>query len=176
MALVEFIKTPTAKLDYGVAWAGNIISDAITAVTWTIPAGITKVSESFTAIQTSVRLSGGTIGQSYDCNVHITRTSGQEDERTITITIVQYIVLRKFTLRPGAKLDYTPDWVSLYIQDDTISSHSWSAAGLTIVGATNSATVRLLSGAEGTFYVTDHIIMASGQEDDRSLLIAVRDV
>lgn len=177
MALVEFLKTPTAILDYGLAWAGNIVADTITGVTWTIPAGITKVSESLTTTQTNVRLSGGTIGQSYDCKVLITRSpSGQKDPRVIRITIVQYIVLKKYTLRPGAELDYQPDWLSSYAQGDTISSHSWSAGGLTIIGASNAAAVRLSGSNAGLFYATDHIVMTSGQEDDRSLMIRVRDV
>lgn len=174
--MIEFLKTPTAIIDYGLIWTDNLAGDTIASATWTVPAGLTKDGESFTTNQSNVRLRGGTIDTSYNCKCHIATAGGRENERIVTIKVAQYIVVGEVTKRPGAIIDYSLDWLTRYIQSDSIVSHSWSAPGLSIVGASNLVTVRLSGSTIGAFYATDHVVMLSGQEDDRSILVVVRDV
>lgn len=89
--------------------------------------------------------------------------------------------LRTFTKDPDAVLDYTVDWgTDGWLGADTIAAVDWTVpAGLTLDSATNTtttATAWLSGGTVDTDYtVTCHITTAGGREDDRSLLIQVRD-
>ena len=90
MALKKFVKDPNAKLDYTIDWSAWLAAntDTISAATVpTAPAGLTIQSPvTFTATQTTVWISGGTAGSSYDVAVHIVTAGGRQDDRTITIT------------------------------------------------------------------------------------------
>lgn len=95
------LKDPGAILTYGVAFedwlpAGGTLSTG----SWTVPGGITKVSESLNLAPLTVgdrtyaantvalvRLSGGTAGTDYTCTVHITTNTGDEDERSIIVKV-----------------------------------------------------------------------------------------
>jgi hypothetical protein len=82
------------------------------------------------------------------------------------------------TKDPAAKLDYQFDWND-WLVGDTIASSSWVVpAGLTNVNDSFTAqttTIRLSGGTHGVNYeCVNHIITASGQEDDRSITIHVR--
>jgi hypothetical protein len=86
-----FIKDPNAKLDYGVDWIskGYLGTDIIVTGTWSVPTGITKVSESYTSGTCTIWLLGGTVGKSYDLINSITTAAGRLDDRTITILVRQ---------------------------------------------------------------------------------------
>lgn len=90
MAIAKFVKDPGAKLDYVIDWGAWISgSDTINTVT-TVPAvgvasGITVTQATKTNTTTTVWVSGGVAGTSYDVTVHIVTTQLREDERTITI-------------------------------------------------------------------------------------------
>lgn len=82
---------------------------------------------------------------------------------------------------PSAKLDYTLDWSTYLGGADTIASATWTlSAGLTKVAESNtttSATVRISGGtAGGTETASCHVIFSSGQEDERSIEIALQDL
>lgn len=94
MAVATHVKDPSAKLDYALNWTtyltdpeSGALADTISSATWTVPAGLTKVSESNTTTTTTVRISGGTAGTSYEITCHIVLASGQEDERSIAIAV-----------------------------------------------------------------------------------------
>lgn len=83
-----------------------------------------------------------------------------------------------FIKDPDAILDYQIDWND-WLQGDTIASSSYDApAGITVEDDSFTAqttTVRLSGGTHGTDYeLINHIVTASGQEDERSLTIQVR--
>ena len=85
MALEKFIKDPDAVLDYEIDWSDWLVTDTISASTWTADTGLTVDSDSFTDTATTVWLSGGVVGTSYEVVNHIATASGREDDRTIVI-------------------------------------------------------------------------------------------
>jgi hypothetical protein len=82
---------------------------------------------------------------------------------------------------PNEKLDYRFDWGTEYLGADTISSSTWSSTptGLTHVATSNTtttATIRISGGIVGqTYTVTNHVVLASGQEAERSFYLKVVD-
>jgi hypothetical protein len=92
-----FDKDPSAILDYTIDWAAPTaeggpwlgVSETIVESTWTLEAGcgLTAVSDDFSGTATIIRLSGGNIGEWGVIN-HIVTSTSAEDERTLTITVV----------------------------------------------------------------------------------------
>lgn len=91
MATVEkvFTKDPDAKLNYGFDWAteGWLGSDTIASATWTVPTGLTKVSETNTTTTATVVLSGGTVDTDYTVTCRITTAAGLIDDRSLLIQV-----------------------------------------------------------------------------------------
>jgi len=93
------IKDPQdVNLDYPVDWdrlnaasaAGTgrlAASETIVTSTWTVPAGLTKVSDDHTTTVATVWLSGGTEGQDYKCVNHIVTSQAREYDATVTIKV-----------------------------------------------------------------------------------------
>lgn len=90
MSIKKFIKDPSAVLDYTIDWSEWLSSNNDTISNASVPSapsGLTVQSPvTHTATATTVWVSGGTAGTSYDVTVRITTTGGRQDERTITIT------------------------------------------------------------------------------------------
>jgi len=84
---MTFLKDKDAKLDYAVDWTAWLGNDTIDTSTWTVPIGLTKISDSKTTKIATVWLGGGTAGQEYTVTNHIKTVSGREDERSITIHV-----------------------------------------------------------------------------------------
>ena len=61
----------------------------LSAAVWTVPAGITKDSDSLGSDTALVWLSGGTAGSFYTVACKITTTDGREDERSMLILVVE---------------------------------------------------------------------------------------
>lgn len=83
---------------------------------------------------------------------------------------------------PGAVLDYAVDWGAEYLDGDAIASSSFAvepveAGGAVITGMANDfqvATVTVAGGIAGRQYkVTNHVVMASGREDERTIVLRV---
>lgn len=89
MAIKKFTKDPDAVLDYTIDWSAWLAAgDTITAVSAsTNDASLVIDSSSFTTDETTVWLSAGIIGETYDVTVHVTTNGGREDDRTITINM-----------------------------------------------------------------------------------------
>jgi hypothetical protein len=88
--LRTFLKDPSAVLDYSFDWTtdGWIGSDTITGTpTWTVPAGLTKDSQSNTTTVATAVISGGTHGTDYDVACKITTAAGRTDERTFRLQV-----------------------------------------------------------------------------------------
>lgn len=86
--MATFIKDPNASLQYGVSWASWLAAgEQITTSTWIVPAGITGGTQSNTTTAATIRLSGGTAGQSYAITNRISTNQGNTDDRTITIVV-----------------------------------------------------------------------------------------
>lgn len=82
-------KDPDSVLSYGIDWQLWLGAGIILTSAWTVPTGLTKVSESNTDKATAIVLSGGTIGASYDVTNIITTVAGLTDSRTIRIPVAQ---------------------------------------------------------------------------------------
>jgi hypothetical protein len=93
-------KDPSDIADYFWDWGSTSIvaaerflpeSTTITAHTVTVPAGITKVSDSHTDKTVRVRVSGGTAGTNYGLTCLITCSDGQVFESTKTLQVVERV-------------------------------------------------------------------------------------
>lgn len=82
---MTFTKDPDAVLDYAVDWTLWLAGDEIATSDWTVPVGLTKVTDTNTATKATVWLSGGQAGQSYTITNRITTTGGRTEDRSITI-------------------------------------------------------------------------------------------
>lgn len=89
MSTDKFLKDPSAVTDYKWDWSAWLAaSETISTATVTVPAGLTKDSQSFTNTTVTVWLSGGTIGPNWLSVVcHITTNQGRQDDRTIKIRV-----------------------------------------------------------------------------------------
>ena len=83
------LKDPDAILTYlldwdapGDSWLGD---DTISTAAFTVPAGLTKVSEGNTSTTARVRLSGGVAGEVYTVRCHVTTTAGDQDDRSFRV-------------------------------------------------------------------------------------------
>ena len=80
----DYVKDPLAVKDYTVDWSAWLGSDTIATSSWSLPSGITKVSDSIisSSTKTLIWLSGGTIANDYECYNTIT-TAGNRTERAM---------------------------------------------------------------------------------------------
>ena len=81
---------------------------------------------------------------------------------------------------PEATLDYSVDWGSDYLSDDSLATSEWTVApdapgGAAIVGSSFdalTASVEVAGGAPGVIYrLTNHVTTASGRADSRSIML-----
>lgn len=87
---VEFtyIKDPQAELDYAFDWTDWLGSgEALSGTSWTVPAGLTKISETYTPYVSVCRIGGGAVGTSYIVTCRITTNQGEVDRRSLLLTV-----------------------------------------------------------------------------------------
>ena len=78
---------------------------------------------------------------------------------------------------PDATVDYSIDWSCYLAAGDTISAAEWASTptGLTVEGSSftdSTATARVSGGEIGVAYtLTSRVTLASGQVDDRSIIL-----
>jgi hypothetical protein len=70
---MTFTRDPNAVLDYAVDWSRWLAGDEIATSDWTVPAPLTKVTDTKTTTKTTVWLSGGVAGESYTVTNRIVR-------------------------------------------------------------------------------------------------------
>lgn len=76
--------------DYAVDWSNELAqSETISSVTWTVPAGITKDSDSESSGITTIDLSGGTAGEEYEILCSIVTSDSRTYEKTIIVPVTQ---------------------------------------------------------------------------------------
>ena len=82
-------KDPNSVLDYVLDWNTHWLAtgDTISASTWTVPAGITKDSDTNSATTTTIWVSGGTAGTDYDLLNRVVTTGGRTVDRTLRIQV-----------------------------------------------------------------------------------------
>jgi hypothetical protein len=87
-AETHFIKDPAGIIDYTVRWSSWLPSgDTISSSSWTVPAGLVKVSEANTTTDAVIFLASGTIGQIYEVTNRIITAGGRQNDQTISILI-----------------------------------------------------------------------------------------
>lgn len=80
-------KDPDSVLDYQWNWSSWLGADTILSSTWIVQTGLVKTSQSNTTTTTTVWLSGGTLGQTYQVTNRITTTQGRTEDRTMQIVV-----------------------------------------------------------------------------------------
>jgi hypothetical protein len=81
-------KDPAGIIDYGVRWTNWLPSgDTISSSSWTVPAGLVKVSEANTTTDAIIFLASGTVGQIYEVTNRIATAGGRQNDQTISILI-----------------------------------------------------------------------------------------
>jgi hypothetical protein len=89
MALKWPFKDPDEVLDYQIDWSGRLGDDTIVTSTWFVPEGITQDSVLDTTTTTTIWLSGGTDGESYDFTNRIVTADGRVMDQTVTLQVAQ---------------------------------------------------------------------------------------
>lgn len=164
-----------AKLDFAIDWADFLGARTLSSALWATISGLTQVSASVSGSRTQVRYTSTNVGTVYTPNVTAVLSTTEELIAGFRLQIVPRIVVQDLARAVGAKftVDALP-WAD-YLGGDTISSRSWSVgSGLSILSGGTTATPKLHATTAGVWYATEHIVTASGQEDERSIAVAVR--
>jgi hypothetical protein len=84
----ESPKDPQEVRDYGIDWSGDIGAATIQSSAWAVVSGtLTLVGNDFDDTTTTVRVSGGTLGQTCELLNHIVLSNGEEAELTCKLKI-----------------------------------------------------------------------------------------
>ena len=82
------IKTPAEVLDYGWDWSRWLDGDTLASSTWTADSGITIQSHTFDTASTTIWLTGGAEGATYQLTNTVTTAAGRTAQRSFEIRIV----------------------------------------------------------------------------------------
>ena len=85
----SFVKDPDAVLDYEWDWAAWLGTDTIASHTVTAATGLTVDTSEATTTAVTAWLSGGSVGMSYAVTCHVVTAAGREDDRTVTVTVME---------------------------------------------------------------------------------------
>ena len=83
----SYLHDPNAVLDYMVDWSDWLGTDTIASVTWTVPTGITKTSQTNTTTTATAWMSGGSVGSDYALGCKVVTAGGRTDERTLVLQV-----------------------------------------------------------------------------------------
>lgn len=83
-------KTSAEILDYTVDWSDFLGTDTISTSTWTLDAGITKVSDSHTTTTTSVFVSSGAVDKTYTLTNTVVTAGSRTAVRSFMLSIIPY--------------------------------------------------------------------------------------
>ena len=81
------VKDPDSTLDYTIDWTHWLDGDIITGSSWNVPVDLTVETNSFDNASTTVWLSGGVIGNLYECVNTINTQGGRQEDRTLYLRI-----------------------------------------------------------------------------------------
>lgn len=83
-------KDPDEVLDFTVDWSARLDGDTISTSAWTVPLGITAGVDTKTASTTTLWLSGGTLGSTYDIVNRIVTAGGRTMDQNLRLTIAEH--------------------------------------------------------------------------------------
>jgi len=166
----KYFAASVQDFDFDWAASGELPAGVtITASSWAASAGLTAAGNGFTGTTTSVRLSGGTLGQWYTVTNHVTRSDGQTRDFTIHVVVRELSITREKD--PDTDKDLTVFWnrAQQFASGETITASEWTIpTGLTLVTElfTAAKTVaRIRGGTLGTTYTClNYITTSAGQE------------
>ena len=82
----HFNKDPDSIENFTVDWTQALDGDTIATSSWIVPSGVTQVAASNTTVLATIKLSGGTLGNTYAViNRITTTTSGETLDETLYI-------------------------------------------------------------------------------------------
>lgn len=87
--MINAIKDPGAVLDYTFDWAPWLGTDTILTSTWSVPPGMTLVSQSNTTTTATAFVSGGRADDQAIITNTIITVGGRTDDRSIVLSIQQ---------------------------------------------------------------------------------------
>jgi len=87
MALSWPAKDPDEVLDYQLDWSKRILDDAIQSSEWSVPEGLTKVSDFHAETETTVWLQGGSLDQTYVVLNRIVTIGGRTMDQSVKLKI-----------------------------------------------------------------------------------------
>jgi hypothetical protein len=82
-------KDPNDILDYSIDFADWLGTDTLATVTWTVPTGLTKGSQSNSSTVALVWLSGGTAGATYEVLCRITTAGGRTHDKSVKLRVAE---------------------------------------------------------------------------------------
>jgi hypothetical protein len=83
---------------------------------------------------------------------------------------------------PAATLDYAVDWGAEYLNGDVLSQSAWNVipvevGGVSVLASRFDAGVAIVTAAGGVpghlYQLTNRVVLASGLEDSRSIVVRV---
>ena len=83
---------------------------------------------------------------------------------------------------PEAALDYAVDWGAEYLDGDVLSASSWRVipsepGGISVIASSFDANVAMLTASGGVagkvYQLTNHVVLSSGLNDSRSIVLRV---
>ncbi len=81
-------KHPDSAKWYWFEWSSDELQGAnLSAVTWTLPSGITKDDEAFSGRLMGIKLSSGILGADYDLDVEVVTTAPETLHETVRIRV-----------------------------------------------------------------------------------------
>jgi hypothetical protein len=82
-------KDPDAVLDYSVDWSDwLVLGDTIASVAWTVPPGITSISNTYSTNVATIWLAAGTLGKVYTITCEVTTAAGRVEDHSFELQIV----------------------------------------------------------------------------------------
>lgn len=83
------VKDPQEIVDFGVDWSADLGTKTIVASVWSVVSGTIVIDDGtvFDDTTTTVRTSGGTVGETASLLNHITLSNGEEWEQTGNIKV-----------------------------------------------------------------------------------------
>lgn len=82
-------KDPDEILDYSLDWSTILeTGETLSTVTWTVPSGLTKISDSEASGVTTIWLSGGTSGTLYELGIRVITSASRTYDLTVRLPVV----------------------------------------------------------------------------------------
>ncbi len=90
MALKTFDpKDPDSVLDYSIDWSQWLAGDTLVSSSWTVPSGITIDSDTNDTTSTTIWVSGGTVGVTYNLQNRIVTAVGRTKDVSIDVPVAE---------------------------------------------------------------------------------------